>query len=260
MKEQFFIVSVLATIGCFLLLVITQIGFAQVRSSTNYQLQSDSINFGGGLSSSTNYVQESTFGEVGTGPATSTSYNLYAGYQQMQEVYLSMTAPENVVMSPDLPGITGGTSNGSTTVIVTTDSPAGYSLTIEAENSPAMQRDGGGESIADYNDGSSITDNFVVGAGEAKFGFTPDGDDVTDVFLYSTLAPNTCGTGFGDSSSPDFCWSGLTTTGTIIAEGSGSNHPAGATTSVYFRVGVGSNAGVIAGVYTATTTLTALPL
>lgn len=258
MKKEFFIISVLTTISCFLLVVITHVGFAQVRSSTNYQLQSDSINFGGGLSSSTNYTQESTFGEVGTGPATSTSYNLYAGYQQMQEVYLSMTAPDNVVMSPDLPGITGGTSNGSSSVVVTTDSPAGYSLTISAENDPAMQSAVG--NIADYNDGSNITDNFVVGAGEAKFGFTPDGDDVTDVFLYSTLAPNTCGTGFGDSSSPDFCWSGFTTTGTIIAEGSGSNHPAGATTSVYFRVGVGSNAGVIAGVYTATTTLTALPL
>jgi hypothetical protein len=45
-----------------------------------------------------------------------------------------------------------------------------------------------------------------------------------------------------------------------VAQGSGSNHPSGATTTLNFRVGVGSGSGALDGLYTATTTLTALPL
>jgi len=99
--------------------------FAQVRTSSSYQLQSDSINFGGGLSTSTNYSLESTAGEIATGPADSTSYSLRAGYQQMQEVFLSLTGGQNVSLSPSIGGLTGGTSNGSTSVVVLTDSRVG---------------------------------------------------------------------------------------------------------------------------------------
>jgi hypothetical protein len=111
---------------------------AQVRTSPSYQLQSDSINFAGGLSTSSNYSLESTAGEVATGESDSASYSLRAGYQQMQEVFLSMTAAPNVTMSPALGGLTGGTANGSTSVVVLTDSPSGYQLTIAAESAPAL--------------------------------------------------------------------------------------------------------------------------
>ncbi len=55
---------------------------AYVAAGTNYRLQFDSINFGGGLSEGTNYAQENTFGEVGTGDLSGTSYNAKVGYQQ----------------------------------------------------------------------------------------------------------------------------------------------------------------------------------
>lgn len=237
-----------------LLLVAVQVGLAQVATSTNYQLQSDSINFGGGYSSSTNYQQESTFGEIATGNSTSTNYSLYAGYQQMQEVFLSMTAPANVELEPNLSGLTGGTSNGSTTVTVTTDSPAGYTLTLESQTDPAMQS--GIYSIDDYDEGVDADYSFLVTAGIAHLGFSPSGVDITQAFRDNNSG--TCGVGSYDNNLA--CWAGLTTLGTVIAEGADSNHPNGATTTISFRVGIGSGAGVVTGVYTATTTLTALPL
>lgn len=250
-----FIESFIASIVCvsFVLLSL-HITSAQVRTSSNYQIQSDSINVGGGLSSSTNFVQESTVGEVATGESTSTTYALKAGYQQMQEVFISMSAPSDIVMDPDLPGLTGGTSNGSTTVTVTTDDPAGYSLTIESENSPAMQSGLG--TIADYNEGSEPDYTFTTIATDAHFGFSPSGVDLVQRFL------NDGGSACDSGSSDDLlaCWAGLDTSAIEIARGSGSNHPDGATTTVYFRVGIGSSAGVISGLYTATTTLTALAL
>ncbi len=242
--------SVLLTaLGLFLLQPVT----AQVRSSTNYQLQSDSLNAGGGLSSSTNYTQESTVGEIATGRSASASYSLRAGYQQMQEVYLSLVPPANVVMDTSIPGITGGTSNGTTTAVVTTDSPAGYRMTIQSESEPAMQSNVG--SIADYEEGAEPDFAFSVGAGQAYFGFSPSGVDIPSLFRDNGVACNT-----GGFDTDQACWAGLSTSTITIAETTNANHPNGATTTIQFRVGVGSGANLINGVYTATTTVTALPL
>lgn len=235
--------------------LLLQVAGAQVRTSTSYQLQSDSINIGGGFSSSTGYRQESTVGEIATGPSDSATYSLRAGYQQMQEVYLSLTTTGDVSMTPELPGLTGGTSNGSTTFTVITDSPSGYQLTIEAENDPAMQSLTG--TIADYNAGAEPDFSFTTGASDAHLGYTPEGVDIAPAFLND--GGNVCDNG-GLFDAHLACWEGLSTTATVIAEDTGSNHPAGATTTVYFRVGIGSSAGVNAGLYTATTTVTALPL
>ncbi len=255
MKYTFFIQSIsYSIIATIVTLVLLDVGLAQVRSSSNYQLQSDSINVGGGFSSSTSYVQESTVGEIATGPSDSASYSLKAGYQQMQEVFLSLSAISDVTLTPNLPGITGGTSNGSTTFTVITDSPGGYQLTIQAENDPAMQS--GAFTIADYNAGGDPDFSLITGSGDAHLGFTPEGVDVVSAFLDNGAICNTGGT--LDTSLA--CWDGLSTTAALIVAGSGSNHPAGATTTLHFRVGIGSGAGVVPGVYTATTTVTALPL
>lgn len=242
-----------ASVLTILSLVVLNVGFAQVRTSTNYQLQSDSINIGGGLSSSTSYVQESTVGEIATGPSNSASYALRAGYQQLQEVFISLSASGDVIMSPDLPGLTGGTSNGSTTVTVITDSPSGYRLTIEAESSPAMVS--GANTIADYNAGTDPDFSFLIGSTDAHFGYSPQGVDIVQDFLDDG---GTCNTGSLNTNLA--CWDGLSTLAATIAEGVGANHPLGATTTINFRVGLGSSAGVDSGIYTATTTLTAIPL
>jgi len=253
MKRLSFILVLQSFFLTVLVLSIVGVGFAQVRSSANYQIQSDSVNAGGGYSSSTNYQQESTVGEIATGRSTSTSYSLRAGYQQMQEVFLSLAGGVDLVMDTTLGGLTGGTSNASGTYTVITDSPAGYQLTIEAVNAPAMQK--GLDSIADYADGGTADTAFVVGSTDALFGYTVDGTDTSQYFLDSA---GTCGSGSTDSSFT--CWTGLSTTAKLVAQSAAANQPAGATTTVHFRVGIGGNAGVIAGEYVATTTITALPL
>jgi len=227
---------------------------AQVRSSTSYQLQSDSINFGGGLSTSTNYSLESTAGEIATGPADSASYSLRAGYQQMQEVFISLTGWADVVLEPALGGLTGGTSTGSTTVVVMTDSPSGYELTISSQNAPAMQNDA--EVIADYVPvAAPNTDfTFTTGSTNAHFGFSPTGVDAVTRFRHSG---GVCG--IDDLSTALTCWDGLSTSQAVIATGP-ANQPNGATTTIYFQVGIGGSAPVVAGTYVATTTLTAIPL
>lgn len=246
----FFQTIVLTALG----LGMLSIGYAEVRSSASYQLQSDSVNFGGGLSESTNYSLESTAGEVATGDGTSSTYKLRAGYQQMQEVFLSISDAADVAMSPAIGGLTGGTANGSTSVVVLTDSPAGYELTIAAESAPAMQ--GVLDTIADYVPTANPLPDyaFTTGATNAYFGFSPEGADIVTRYRNSGA---TCGSGVADDVSA--CWDGLAVADTVIARGS-SNQPSGATTTIRFRVEVGGDAPVLAGTYIATTTLTAVPL
>jgi hypothetical protein len=227
---------------------------AQVSTSSNYWLESDSINFGGGLANSANFSLESTAGEIATGPSDSASFSLRAGYQQMQAVFLSLTAAPEVVMSPDLGGLSGGTANGSTSVLVLTDSPSGYELTLRAELAPALQK--GSDVIADYvpiaTPNPDLT--FNTGPNDVHFGFSPFGSDVVSRYRNDT---GLCSS--GSLSTALTCWDGLSTTAVPIASGS-SNQPSGATTTLYFRVGIGGGVGVLPGTYVATTTLTALPL
>jgi hypothetical protein len=226
---------------------------AQVMSSNNFSIQSDSINVGGGLSESDSYRMESTVGEVATGDSESDTYQLRAGYQQMQEVFISLSGANTVTMTPTIGGIIGGEANGSTTVTVVTDSPSGYSLSIIAEDLPSMRS--GANTLTDYEAVGGADLDFLYGIDDALFGFSPTGVDVVATFRDNTLI---CG---GGNSTPETCWAGLSSsTPTIISSKTDANHPLGATTTIHFRVGVGTAALPAPGLYIATTTLTALPL
>ncbi|MFN3188335.1 MAG: hypothetical protein ACK42D_02205 [Candidatus Paceibacteria bacterium] len=223
-------------------------------SSTNYSLQSDSVNFGGGYSSSSSYILESTVGEIAAGESGSASYQLRAGYQQMQEVYISLTVPGPVNLSPGILGVTGGTSSGfATAATVVTDSPSGYTLAVRAEGSPAMQSALG--SIADYAPIGSVPDfEFQLSPTDAVFGFTPEGDDVDIRYQDNGMI---CGVSGGNTA--ERCWDGLSTSSKIIARGNGANHPVGASTTLRFQVGLGGMIAVPPGMYVATSTLIAVP-
>jgi len=229
------------------------IGHAQTMQSTSYRIESDSVNFGGGLASSTNYTLESTGGEIATGDSTSTSYALKAGYQQMTTQFLAMTSPSSVTMTPDIIGITGGESNGSTTVTVTTDNSAGYELTIHADQSPAMMK--GSDSISDYAPTGIPDYTFTTAIDDAHFGYSPSGVDVVMRFKDGGGVCND-----NTQETPLACWDGLAIAEEAISRSTGANTPSGATTTVYFRVGIGSSVVQPAGVYVATTTLTAFAL
>lgn len=227
---------------------------AQVRQSTNYRIESDSVNFGGGLSSSTNYALESTGGEIATGESSSASYALRAGYQQMVTRFISLSSPTSVTMSPSIVGITGGESNGSTTVTVITDSAAGYELSINAGVSPAMVK--GSDAISDYVVVSDPDYTFTTATDDSHFGYSPSGVDVVARFKDDGIS--LCNTGSNETTLA--CWDGLSTSAETIARRTSANVPNGSTTTVHFKVGIGSGVNQAAGIYTATTTLTAVSL
>jgi len=243
-----------AGVSTVIVLMMIALAAAQVMSSTNYAIESDSINVGGGLSTSTNFRLQDTAGEVATGESTSANYELRAGYQQMQEVFISISSASPVTLLPALGGITGGVASGSTAVLVVTDSPSGYQLTIQATGTPAMRS--GANSIANYVPVGAVPDFlFITNPTDARFGYSPEGPDIVTRFRDSGSA---CGVAGSDTAAR--CWDGVSTTAVTIASKSSSNHPSGATTTIQFRVGLGGNIGVVPGVYVATTTLTALPL
>ncbi len=233
--------------------VFFQYSYAQIMESTSFQIQSDSINFAGNRSESDGFIAEDTFGEIATGEIASPSFRIFGGYQQMQEVYLSLSPAANVAMDNGIGGITGGVANGSTSVVATTDSSAGYQLSIQAESSPAMNYDI--YSIADYDDGGSVDLTFNTPIGNSVFGYSPEGLHIADVFKDDGL-----GCGSGTAATEDACWTGLATSPRVVAQHANANHPSGTETVIKFRVGVGANAGQMAGTYVATTTITLLSL
>lgn len=247
---------VIATTLCAALVLNAPLMYAEVMNSTSYKIDRDSINFGGGLSASGSYSSESTMGEIATGDSSSNNFRLRAGYQQMKDAYLSITAADDVLMDPALGGVTGGTSNGSTTVIVTTDSAAGYQLFIKASSTPAMQGNTHGSSIANYTPAGDPDFTFTVPATSAEFGFSPEGGDI--VQKYKDDGVSTCNTSSSDTQYA--CWNALTTSNETISSRVSSNHPAGTETKVRFRITLGVSQVTIADTYTATTTLTALAL
>jgi hypothetical protein len=246
--------SFFTTLSVMLVFGLATTAWGQIRSSSNYQIERDSVNVGGGLGTSGSYALESSVGEVATGRSTSSSFILTAGFQQQPEVTLALTGGSNVMMDAAIGGVTGGTSNGSTTVVASTNGAAGYQLTIQASQSPAMQSTSS-DTIADYVPAGASPDlNFTTSASEAHFGFSPFGPDVTDRYRVSG---GVCGSG---SASSTACWDGLSITPITIASQAGANAPAGASTTLYFRVGVGGSVIQSPGTYTATTTVTLISL
>lgn len=225
---------------------------AAVMNSSSYSIQSDSVNFGGGLSESPSYKQESTLGEIATGQSSSSSYVLKAGYQQLQEVYLAISSVSNVALTPSIPFSGGGVADGSTSVTVTTDNPVGYELYIKASSSPALAS--GLDSFNDYVTAGADPDfTFTVASNSSGFGFSPEGADIVQKYK-----DNGSGCNIGSSDTSDACWDKLTTSDVLISLGSLSNYPSGAATTLKFRAESGATNILTSGTYTATSTLTAV--
>ena len=228
--------------------------FAYVASSTNYLIQTDSVNIGGTLSTSTSYRAEDTLGESGVGTSSSASYQVKAGYQQMQEVYLAISVPGNITLLPSIPTVGGGVADGSAAWTVTTDNAAGYTMNITASATPALVS--GVDSFADYVPAGASPDfTFTTGAAAANFGFTPEGTDIVQNYKDNGAA---CNVGGLDTASA--CWDGPSTTPLTIVTRTTPNHPAGTATTLRFRAASGAANVQPLGTYTATATLTVIAL
>ncbi len=172
---------------------------------------------------------------------------------------LAVTQPNDVIMDNTIQGISGGTSFGTTSVNVTTNNPAGYTMTIEFADSVAMQQETGTSSIPNYDTGDTNGDyTMTVGAGEAAFAYTASGvaADMDPTFLSDGASD--CST--GSVSQAGTCWyntgSGAATNPETLVNRSSATPGEGATTTLNFQVQVSSGASVETGFYTATSTLT----
>lgn len=118
-------------------------------SSTNYQINPDSINFMGiGDAASTNYHLGDTGGEVATGVSTSTNYKDEAGFWHMSmDYHISISSPADVVMGAIAAHGQSALATNSATWNIDTDNPAGYSLTWKASTATMTS---GGDTIAAY--------------------------------------------------------------------------------------------------------------
>lgn len=230
---------------------------AEPMSSSNYKIQSDSMNFGGVRSGSATYSLEDTLGEVATGVSSSTNYTMSAGYQQMQSSYISISSAANVTLSPAIGGVTGGISDGSTSFTVITDNAAGYTGTITASSSPALVSSL--DSFSDYAPvGANPDADFAVVSSASTFAFSPEGTDIATRYKDTGGATPVCGSGSSDTTLT--CWDGLSTSPKTILNRTSANQPAGTVSTIRFKAGSGSAHIQTEGLYTATTTITILPL
>lgn len=235
------------------LFIIPSSVFSAAMQSSTYSIQTDSLNFGGADSGSTSYKVGDSLGESGTGDSNSTNYYMHAGYWQMQESSISISAPSDLVMA-SMSGLSGASSEGTMSWTVITDNPAGYSMSIASTTTPALKS--AVDSLADYVPAGSDPDyNFTNLPANSSFGFSPEGTDTITRFKDNG---SICNTGTSETSAK--CWDGLSTAPKIIASSSVSNHPSGTVVTARLRAESGANHVQTSGVYNVTLVATATAL
>jgi len=171
-------------------------------------------------------------------------------------------ASTSIRMDGAIAGVTGGSSTGTTSANVISNNATGYNLTIDFEDSVAMQQDAGAGFIDNYNPstgGGNGDYNMSVGAGEAAFAYTVSGivADIEDRFKNDGAGDCTGTT----NSDEGFCWynvgTGDATSAVTLVDRSTATASTGATTTINFQVRVGSGSSLEEGFYTATSTITA---
>lgn len=173
------------------------------------------------------------------------------------EISFATTAAD-VTMTPTLGGVTGGTSKGTTTVIVLTNDANGYTMTVKASSSPAMRGDTQGGSIADYTSVPGVPDFAYSVPTGAEFGYTVSASTTSDLaqkFLDDTSA---CNTGSADTSGSASCWYGLSTVATTTIVRTTETAASGSTSTMTFSLTINAGSGLPEDTYTATATLTAV--
>ena len=226
--------------------------FAAAMSSSNYSIDFDSINVGGlDTGTSANFIMKDTVGEVATGQSNSANYTMRAGYRQMENQQISITVSDNVSGSVALGhlGLLQNSAVASTTFTVVSQN-AGYTLSIEALASPALQDSTTGNQFTDYTENSDgVPETWNVDNNTYQFGFSVFGADA------DTKYGTTASCDIADNSNK---WEGLSTTQNQIASRASQTPAGGTDTTVCFAT---EQVGVFApsGTYSATVRVTALP-
>ncbi len=87
---------------------------------------------------------------------------------------ISIDNPTDVSMSPDIPGMTGGSATGTCTWTIKTNNNGGFKLELEASTAPALQCAAQSDSFADYEEAVANTPDYTwtVTESNAEFGYT----------------------------------------------------------------------------------------
>ena len=172
---------------------------------------------------------------------------------------ISFLATSSITMLPQIAGVTGGNSSGSSTVRVLTNNTLGYILTLQFSSSTAMTRNGGGGTIPNYNPTTKNIPDFTF-SNEVfgQFAYTVRASTTVDLDASFKDNGTACNTGAADLATK--CWLNPSSTAAkTIVNRSTATLSSGATTTIGFRVNIPSNPvpAVQQGTYVATATLTA---
>ncbi|HRY62918.1 MAG TPA: hypothetical protein P5056_04085 [Candidatus Paceibacterota bacterium] len=212
---------IFAIISCF---VTSTVANAYVASSTNFRIETDSISYGGGMSTSTNFDMQDTLSNMFLGTGTSTQYRLDTGAIAMTVSTITMTDPGSLTLTGEINSLDGGSAEGSVSVNVMTDNPGGYKLTLSGTTLSS-----GADSFASFSGPAA----WSVSDGASAFGFSTD---------LST-------------------WNGVAASETDVVIENSNNQPSGTDTTITFRAeSQKKNQTQSDGRYSSTITLTATVL
>ncbi len=193
---------------------------------------------------------------------SATTYDQFITTQTVTSEISFVATAADVTMDTSIPGITGGTANGSTQVRVYTNDSAGYTMTIAASGTPAMQGNTQGGTIPDYTAATAGVPDYThaVGVNTGEFAYTVSASTTSDLAQkFLDNGSNTCNTGSTDTSGFATCWYGLSSTATSTINRTTETAASGATTTIFFRTQITASPSpaIPEDIYTATTTLTA---
>lgn len=177
---------------------------------------------------------------------------------------LNLNCSSTAALSPSLAGQTGGTATGTFGCVVTTNDTSGYNLTLKKDQK-LMITDVANQRFDDYatSSGTGPQDwNWVlVGNGNEKFGFSvvSNASSATDVVqAHRDNGSSACGT--STSLTPWHCFRDIPTTPTTdsIINRSTPTATSGSLTVFGLYAQAGGSNNLTEGVYTCTTTVTAV--
>jgi hypothetical protein len=173
---------------------------------------------------------------LGTAATTATSQFRVAEVVS-SEISFYVTA-QNIVLSPSLGGLTGGTSNGGTQVVVITGGSLGYQMTLLSSSSVGMIGNASStNSIPALPNALTPTYNFdsgSVAANKAYNAYTIEASTTAD--LTQTFMDNGSSCNTGSSDTANKCWLNASTTAVTLINRSIFTAPSGSTSTIKFRV------------------------
>ena len=199
----------------FTMFLFIAVAHAAVMQGTTYSIEFDSINTAGRNSTSSNYRIEDSLGEVATGYSSSTNYSIHAGFQQLEESTISISAPADINLA-SLTLTKNSAVSGATWSVITNNS-AGYALALTASTTPALKGNAGRA----FNDFSTSTPSTWIVSNNYVFGFSVYGADVNT----STYGTDTDCISVADVPSGSLKWRGFYGTNSIVVVNDYSSAP-----------------------------------